>query len=57
MTNTLAYVLGASSMKNKRFIILKLAVQEILDHRRPNNCEPLTILNNLLRWSLYQVIH
>ena len=33
----------------------KLAVKEILDRRRPNNCEPITILNNLLRWSLYQV--
>ena len=33
----------------------QLAVQEILNRRRPNSCDPLTILNNLLRWSLYQV--
>lgn len=31
------------------------AVLEILERRRPNSCEALTILNNLLRWSLYQL--
>ena len=25
-----------------------------LDRRQPNSCEPMTIYNNLLRWSLYQ---
>jgi hypothetical protein len=34
----------------------QLAVTEILNRRRANNCHPVTILNNLLRWSLYQVI-
>ena len=33
----------------------QLAVKEILEKRKPNNCEPVTILNNLLRWTLYQV--
>lgn len=31
------------------------AVNEILDRRKPNSCEALTIYNNLLRWSLYQL--
>ena len=30
------------------------AINEILDRRQPNSCEPMTIYNNLLRWSLYQ---
>jgi hypothetical protein len=33
----------------------QLAIKEILEKRKPNNCEPVTILNNLLRWTLYQV--
>lgn len=32
-----------------------LAVKEILKRRQINNCDPMVILNNLLRWSLYQV--
>ena len=31
------------------------AVNEILDRRKSENCEPMTIYNNLLRWSLYQL--
>ena len=31
------------------------SVNEILNRRKPNSNEPLTIYNNLLRWSLYQI--
>ncbi len=33
----------------------RFSVKEILERRPANNCEPIIILNNLLRWSLYQV--
>jgi hypothetical protein len=33
----------------------RFSVKEILERRPSNNCEPIIILNNLLRWSLYQV--
>ena len=31
------------------------SINEILTRRKANSCEPMTIYNNLLRWSLYQL--
>jgi len=31
------------------------SINEILTRRKENSCEPMTIYNNLLRWSLYQL--
>ena len=48
--------LDARLFEHPNFVWLECAaVAEILVRRRAASCAPLTILNNLLRWSLYQL--
>ncbi|XP_040565268.1 uncharacterized protein [Lepeophtheirus salmonis] len=48
--------LGARLFEHPNFVwIERTGIEEILNRRKPGSCEPLIILNNLLRWVLYQL--